>query len=56
MRDAAQAAGKKMWVIGDGPTMRQRGYTFICIGIPTGILRTAFQQIAAASQSLAYPL
>ncbi|MEM7116411.1 MAG: aldolase/citrate lyase family protein [Chloroflexota bacterium] len=46
---AANEVGKKMWVIGDGPTMKQRGYTFICIGLPTSILETSLQNIVLAT-------
>ncbi|MCB8958746.1 MAG: hypothetical protein H6651_00400 [Ardenticatenales bacterium] len=40
---AAHAAGKKMWVIGDGPALRAQGYTFICLGAPMGILGNALK-------------
>ncbi len=34
IRDAGRRAGKNMWMIGDGPTLHQRGFTFLCIGEP----------------------
>ena len=50
MQAAANAAGKKMWVIGDGPTMRAAGYTFICIGAPMGVLGNALRDISNATR------
>ncbi len=31
IREAGRKAGKNMWMIGDGPTLVQRGFTFLCI-------------------------
>ena len=42
---AAHAAGKKMWVIGHGPTLREQGFTFICNGVPMGILQSALAKM-----------
>jgi 4-hydroxy-2-oxoheptanedioate aldolase len=47
---AAHAAGKKMWVIGHGPTLRQQGFTFICNGAPMGTLQNALADMVAATQ------
>ncbi len=35
IREAGRAAGKNMWMIGDGPTLVERGYNFLCITEPT---------------------
>ena len=50
MQAAANAAGKKMWVIGDGPTLRAEGYTFLCVGVPTAVLFYALQEIVETTQ------
>jgi 2-keto-3-deoxy-L-rhamnonate aldolase RhmA len=47
IRAAGRAAGKNMWMIGDGPTLVQRGYTFICIGDPSALLAQRLGQLAA---------
>jgi len=47
---AAHAAGKKMWVIGDGAALRQQGFTFICNGLPMGILQNAMAKMVAETQ------
>jgi 2-keto-3-deoxy-L-rhamnonate aldolase RhmA len=35
IRAAGAQAGKSMWMIGDGPTLVERGYRFLCIAEPT---------------------
>ncbi|MDA0834880.1 MAG: aldolase/citrate lyase family protein [Planctomycetota bacterium] len=44
IREAGRRAEKNMWMIGDGPTLQQRGFTFLCIGEPVtaleGMIRT----------------
>ena len=35
IREAGRAAGKNMWMIGDGPTLVEQGYNFLCITEPT---------------------
>ena len=47
---AAHAAGKKMWVIGHGPTLRQQGFTFICNGVPMGILQNTLTKMVTETQ------
>lgn len=41
---AARAAGKTMWVIGDGPALIKLGYSFLCIGEPTSLLERTLKQ------------
>ena len=52
---AAKAAGKRMWVIGDGPALIKRGFTFMCIAQPIGLLeatlRDKVNQVKAAVQA-----
>ena len=50
IKAAAEAAGKKMWVIGHGPTLRQQGFTFICNGVPMGILQAALAKLVKDTQ------
>lgn len=38
IREAGKKAGKNMWMIGHGPTLAKRGFTFLCIGEPSGTL------------------
>ncbi len=38
IRAAADAAGKRQWMIGHGPDLVRRGYTFLCLGEPTAAL------------------
>jgi 2-keto-3-deoxy-L-rhamnonate aldolase RhmA len=41
IRDAAKAATKPMWMIGDPDSLIQDGYRFLCIGEPTYVLQRA---------------
>ena len=41
IRQAGARAGKTMWRIGDGPTLVQEGFHFVCIGEPMAILKGA---------------
>lgn len=47
IRRAGRAAGKNMWMIGDGATLMRQGYTFICIGEPTLYLETMLKKAVA---------
>ena len=44
IRAAGERCGKRMWVIGDGATLRRRGHTLICIGEPVVMLERALMQ------------
>jgi len=48
IREAGQAAGKNMWMIGDGPTLVERGYTFLCITEPTSFQQAQLTDLNAA--------
>lgn len=50
IRAAGRAVGKNMWMIGDGPTLRDLGYTLICVGDPSGILGARLAQIALTTK------
>jgi 2-keto-3-deoxy-L-rhamnonate aldolase RhmA len=43
IRAAGEKAGKNMWMIGHGPTLAQRGFTFLCVGEPTGTLEATLK-------------
>jgi len=45
IQDAAHAAGKRMWVIGDGPALIEQGFTFLCIAEATGLLEQTLKQM-----------
>lgn len=42
IKQAADAAGKKVWMGGDGPTLAAEGYTFIWIGTASVVLKKGF--------------
>jgi 2-keto-3-deoxy-L-rhamnonate aldolase RhmA len=44
IRKAGRAAGKNMWMIGDGPSLAKRGFNFICVGEPTVLMASALDQ------------
>jgi 2-keto-3-deoxy-L-rhamnonate aldolase RhmA len=43
IKRAAEAAGKRMWAIGDGATLIKQGFTFLCIAEPTGLLEATMR-------------
>ena len=45
IRHAGQKAGKNMWNIGDGPSLVEQGFTFICIGEISFILQKVLNDI-----------
>lgn len=48
IRTAGEQAGKNMWHIGDGPTLARQGFTFICAGEPTMLMRKALADMVTA--------
>jgi 2-keto-3-deoxy-L-rhamnonate aldolase RhmA len=48
IRAAGRAAGKNMWVIGDGPSLIQQGYSLLCVGDPSALLAQRMSQIVGA--------
>ena len=44
IRDAATAAGKPMWMIGDGEKAAKQGFHFLCIAEPMNLLRAALKR------------
>lgn len=48
IRDAARAAGKCMWMIGDGPQLVKQGYRFLCIAEPTTLLQANLGELNTA--------
>lgn len=51
IREAGKKAGKNMWMIGHGPTLAKRGFTFLCIGEPSGTLEATLTSSVAALRS-----
>jgi len=47
--DAARQAGKNIWNLGDGPTMLKQGFTFICIGEPTIMMKMRIAEAVNAT-------
>lgn len=45
IKAAGAAAGKNMWMIGDGQQLVQRGYNFLCVGEPTMHLQGSLTQM-----------
>lgn len=48
IRTAARAAGKNTWMIGDAPTLRQRGFTFLCLAEPSFLLEATLKNMVSA--------
>ena len=51
IREAARSAGKNMWVIGDGPTLVQQGFTFLCLGDPILLMEATLRGITEQLKS-----
>jgi 2-keto-3-deoxy-L-rhamnonate aldolase RhmA len=51
VRDAATRAGKAMWMIGDGPTLRAKGFNFLCVAEPSFFLKAALANLVTATRS-----
>jgi 2-keto-3-deoxy-L-rhamnonate aldolase RhmA len=47
IRAAANRANKAVWMLGDGPALQRDGFTFIAIGEPVAMLRSAAGAIVA---------
>lgn len=45
IRNAGHAAGKNMWMIGDGPSLRKQGFNFICLTEPVMLMASALGQL-----------
>jgi 4-hydroxy-2-oxoheptanedioate aldolase len=45
IRQAGRAAGKNMWMIGDGPSLRKRGFNFLCLTEPVMLMASALEQL-----------
>lgn len=53
IRKAGRAAGKNMWMIGDGPSLAAEGYTFLCIGEPIMALQAHLGQLVGKTRQSA---
>lgn len=47
IKKAGDDAGKQTWMLGDGPTLQARGFTFICIGEPIIMMKQMAMQTIA---------
>ncbi len=45
IRESGRAAGKTMWMIGDGVRLVQEGYTFLCLGEPVACLQAKLSEL-----------
>jgi len=48
VRSAGQAVGKNTWMIGDAPTLIERGFNFLCIAEPTAYLQAQLTEFNKA--------
>jgi 4-hydroxy-2-oxoheptanedioate aldolase len=51
IRKAGRTAGKNMWMIGDGPSLTQRGFNFICLTEPIMLLASALDQLVQRTRA-----
>jgi hypothetical protein len=51
IRKAGEKVGKTMWRIGDGVTLAQQGFHFLCIGEPTAILKGELARLNQAAKN-----
>lgn len=51
IRNAGKAAGKNMWMIGDGATNLKRGYTLLCIAEPVLLLENVLNTTVTGLRS-----
>jgi 4-hydroxy-2-oxoheptanedioate aldolase len=52
IRAAGAAAGKNMWMIGDGPELVESGYNFLCIGEPTMHLQGSVAELNGRTKGM----
>ena len=45
IRQAGRAAGKNMWMIGDGPSLTKKGFSFLCLTEPVMFLAASLGQL-----------
>lgn len=45
IRQAGCAAGKNMWMIGDGPSLTKKGFSFLCLAEPVMYLAASLEQL-----------
>lgn len=59
VREAGKKAGKNMWMIGDGPTLVKRGFTFLCVTEAAMFLQNSLtalvKQVKSGAASTASP-
>jgi len=55
LKKAAEAAGKLLWMIGDGPTNAGLGYRLLCIAEPFYLLQATVTKLVQATKAGASP-
>ncbi len=55
VRKAADAVGKPMWMIGDGPTLIDQGFRFVCLAEPSAFLEASLKRLVASLRSVETP-
>jgi 2-keto-3-deoxy-L-rhamnonate aldolase RhmA len=51
IREAGRAAGKSMWMIGNGAELVKQGYTFLCLGEPVACLQAKLTELDRAARA-----
>jgi len=51
IRQAGQAAGKNMWMIGDGASLTKKGFTFLCLTEPIMFLAASLGQLVQRTRA-----
>ena len=50
IRNAGEASGKPLWMIGNGPDLVKQGYTFLCLGEPIASLQGKLAELDRAAR------
>jgi 2-keto-3-deoxy-L-rhamnonate aldolase RhmA len=50
IREAGRAAGKTMWMIGNGAELAKQGYQFLCLGEPVACLEAKLAELDRAAR------
>ncbi len=52
IREAGEAAGKTMWMIGDAAALTKQGYHFLCVAEPSMFLRAALKGLVTSLRDM----
>lgn len=56
IRDAARAAAKPVWMIGDAKFLLEEGYRFLCMGEPTAMLQRMLTDLVRQLRAIGRPI